>query len=145
MADTPQNYKNHTRWHAPFHFFLAPLFLANFIYALVQLVRFRDLDHAVWLALAMGLIALTVIARTNALRAQDRVIRLEERLRYMQILPPALAQRAVALPTAQLVALRFASDAELPGLVEQVLDGRLTKGDDIKRAVRQWRADTLRV
>ncbi|MBC7931370.1 MAG: hypothetical protein H7Z38_12480, partial [Rubrivivax sp.] len=62
-----------------------------------------------------------------------------------QVLPAALARRAVALPTRQIVALRFASDEELPGLVQQVLDGKLTKGDEIKRAVRQWRADTLRV
>lgn len=145
MAETPQSYVNHVRWHPPFHFFLMPLFLLNFIFAAVQLYRFSDLDHAWSLILAVGLLGLTALARTNALRVQDRLIRLEERLRYRQILPPALAQTAGALPTRQIVALRFASDEELPGLVQQVVDGRLSKGGEIKRAVRHWRADTLRV
>ncbi|HVF28023.1 MAG TPA: DUF6526 family protein [Pyrinomonadaceae bacterium] len=145
MAETPQTYGNHTRWHPPFHFFLAPLFLLNIIFALVQLIRFRDLDHAVWLALAIGLFVLNGLSRINALRVQDRVIRLEERLRYQQILPPALAERARELPTNQVVAMRFASDEELPELVGHVLDGRLTKGSEIKRAIRRWRPDTWRV
>ncbi|MDT4953379.1 MAG: hypothetical protein QOJ02_1517 [Acidobacteriota bacterium] len=145
MAETQQIYENHTRWHPPFHFFLMPLFLLNFIFAAVQLYRFRDLDHAWLLVLAVGLFALTALARMNALRVQDRLIRLEERMRYGQVLPQPLAQSAVALPLGQIVALRFASDEELPALVQQVLDGKLTKGDEIKRAVGHWRADTLRV
>lgn len=124
---------------------MVPLLLINFIYAAVQTYRFRDLDHAWLLVLAIALIVLTFLTRINALRVQDRVIRLEERLRYQQILPAPLARRAVALTTRQIVSLRFASDEELPTLVGQVLDGKLTKGDEIKRAVRQWRADTLRV
>ena len=145
MAEAPQNYSNHTRWHPPFHFFLVPLFLLNLIFAAVQLFRFRDLDHAAWLVLAVGLIVLSALARTNALRVQDRLIRLEERLRYQQILPAPLAQSAGALRMGQIVALRFASDEELPELVREVLDGKLTKADEIKRAVRHWRADTWRV
>ena len=145
MADSPQSYSNHTRWHPPFHFFLTPLFLLNIIFSLVQLVRFRDLDHAVWFALAIALFILNVLARINALRVQDRVIRLEERVRYQQVLPNELARRASALRTNQIIALRFASDDELPALVEQVLDGKLTKPDEIKRAVKHWRPDTLRV
>lgn len=145
MAETPQNYENHTRWHPPFHFFLLPLFLLNFIFAAVQLYRFRDLDHAWLLVLAVGLIVLGALVRTNALRVQDRLIRLEERMRYQQVLPQPLAQSAVALPLRQVVALRFASDGELPALVQQILDGKLTKAGDIKRAIRHWRADTLRV
>jgi hypothetical protein len=145
MVETPQNYENHTRWHPPFHFFLMPLFLLNFIFAAVQLYRFRDLDHVWLLVLAVGLFVLSALARTNALRVQDRLIRLEERMRYQQVLPQPLAQSAGALPLGQIVALRFASDEELPALVQQVLDGKLTKGDEIKRAVKHWRADTLRV
>jgi len=145
VAETIQTYGNHTRWHPPFHFFLVPLFLLNIIFALVQFVRFRDLDHAAWFALATGLFVLNGLSRINALRVQDRVIRLEEQLRYQQLLPPALAQRTAGLPTSQVVAMRFASDQELPELVGQVLDGRLTKGNEIKRAIRQWRPDTLRV
>ena len=145
MAENPQNYENHTRWHPLHHLFIVPLFLINLIYAVAQLYRFRDLDHAWSVALAVGFLGLAALARLNALRVQDRLIRLEERLRYQQVLPPALAQRAAALPLGQILALRFAPDEELPGLVQQVLDGKLTKGRDIKRAVRQWRADTLRV
>ncbi len=145
MAETPQSYENHTRWHPPFHFFLMPLFLLNFIFAAVQLYRFRDLDHTWLLLLAVGLFVLNALARINALRVQDRLIRLEERMRYQQILPQPLAQSAGALPLGQIVALRFASDGELPALVQQVLDGKLTKGNEIKRAIKNWRADTLRV
>ncbi len=122
-----------------------PLFLLNFIFAAGQLYRFRDLDHAWSLVLAAGLIVLTGLSRVNALRVQDRLIRLEERMRYRQVLPQPLAQSAGDLRLGQIVALRFASDGELPALVQQVLDGKLTKGDEIKRAVRDWRADTLRV
>ena len=145
MAETLQNYENHTRWHPPFHFFLVPLLLLNFIFAAVQLYRFRDLDHAWFLVLAVGLFGILSLARTNALRVQDRLIRLEERLRYREVLPAPLAQPADALSAGQIIALRFASDEELPGLVQQVLDGQLTKGREIKRAIRQWRPDTLRV
>jgi uncharacterized protein DUF6526 len=145
MAETPQTFDNHTRWHPPFHFFLVPLFGLNVIFALVQLIRFRDLDHAGWFVLAIGLAVLTLLVRTNALRVQDRVIRLEERLRYLQVLPPALAQRACTLSSRQVVALRFASDQELADLAQLVLDGKLTGGNEIKRAVKQWRQDTLRV
>ncbi|HEV8488108.1 MAG TPA: DUF6526 family protein [Blastocatellia bacterium] len=145
MAETPQTYDNHTRWHAPFHFFVLPLFALNVIFALVQLIRLRDLDHAAWFVLAIALVVLTFLVRINALRVQDRVIRLEERLRYQQVLPPALAQRACTLLSGQVVALRFASDEELADLAQQILDGKLTEGKEIKRAVKKWRSDTLRV
>ena len=145
MPETPQTFENHTRVHPPFHFFVLPLFGLNIIFALVQLIRLRDLDHAVWLLISIGLSALSILARTNALRAQDRVIRLEERLRYQQVLPPPLAQRALALSPQQVIALRFASDEELAELAQQVLDGKLTEGKQIKRAVKQWRPDTMRV
>ena len=145
MAKLEQSYENHTRWHPPFHFFLAPLFLLNIIFALVQLFRFRDLDHAVWVALALGLFVLNGLARINALRVQDRVIRLEERLRYQRLLPTAQAQRTEELPIGRVVALRFAPDEELPELVAQVLEGRLVTGKEIKRAIKKWRPDDLRV
>src|SRR5438105_15013886 len=98
MAETKQSYENYTRWHPPFHFFLAPLLLLNFIFAAIELYRFRDLDHAWWLVMAVGLIVLGALARLNALRVQDRLIRLEERIRYQQVLPLPLAQSSGALP-----------------------------------------------
>ena len=145
MAEAPQTYENHTRWHAPFHFFVAPVLLTNVIVAVVQLVRDPGLDRGWWLVVSLALLVLAGLARLNPLKAQDRIIRLEEGLRYYQLLPEELARRTSSLTTAQAVALRFASDEELEGLVREVLEGRLTKPDEIKRAVKNWRADTLRV
>ena len=145
MADVPQSYENHTRWHAPFHFFLAPVLLTNVVIAVVQLVRDPGLDRGWWLVVSMALLVLAGLVRMNPLRVQDRVIRLEESLRYYQLLPEELALRAATLTTAQTIALRFAPDDELEGLVRAVLEGRLTKPDDIKRAIKGWRADTFRI
>ena len=145
MAEAPQTYANHTRWHAPFHFFLAPVLAANFVIAVVQLARDPGLDRGWSVVVAAALVALAALARLNPLKVQDRVIRLEESLRYYQLLPEDLAARAAALTPAQTVALRFAPDEELEGLVRDVLEGRLSKPDEIKRAVRGWRPDTLRV
>jgi len=91
------------------------------------------------------LILLGISARLQALKAQDRVIRLEERLRYKELLSPELAQRASNMPEAQIISLRFASDGELAELVEQVLDGKLKSQKEIKLAVKNWRADHFRV
>ena len=145
MADVPQSYENHTRWHAPFHFFVAPVLLTNVVVAVVQLARDPGLDRGWWLVVSIALLVLAALVRLNPLKAQDRIIRLEESLRYYQLLPEDLARRATSLTPAQTVALRFASDEELEGLVREVLDGRLTKPGEIKRAVKNWRADTLRV
>ncbi|MFL6336727.1 MAG: DUF6526 family protein [Pyrinomonadaceae bacterium] len=145
MADVPQAYDNHTRWHAPFHFFVAPVLLTNVIVAVVQLVRDPGLDRGWWLVVSIALLVLAALVRLNPLKAQDRIIRLEESLRYYQLLPEELASRAASLTSAQTVALRFAPDEELEGLVREVLAGRLTKPGEIKRAIKNWRADTLRV
>jgi hypothetical protein len=145
MPDVPQTYENHTRWHAPFHFFVAPVLLTNVVVQVVQLVREPGLERGWWVVVSLALLAVAGLARVNPLKAQDRIIRLEESLRYYQLLPEDLAARSAALTPAQIVALRFASDEELEGLVREVVEGRLTKPDDIKRAVRNWRPDTLRV
>jgi hypothetical protein len=145
VAESPQSYDNHTRWHAPYHFFVAPVMLTNVVVAVVQLVRDPGLDRGWWLVVSVALLVLTALVRLSPLRAQDRIIRLEESLRYYQLLPEELAARAASLTTAQAVALRFAPDEELEGLVREVLAGRLTKPGEIKRAVKGWRADTLRV
>jgi hypothetical protein len=80
-----------------------------------------------------------------ALRAQDRIIRLEERMRLERLLPPTMKERAAGLTTSQLIALRFASDDEVPDLARRVMDGELHSRADIKRAIRAWRTDDLRV
>jgi hypothetical protein len=119
--------------------------LTNVVVAVVQLIRDPGLDRGWWLVVSLALLALAGLTRINPLKVQDRVIRLEESLRYYQLLPEELVQRAATLTTAQTVALRFASDEELEGLVREVLAGRLNKPDEIKRAIKNWRADTLRV
>ena len=145
MATTPQSQSNHTRWHPPFHFFLAPVLLINFIVSVVQLCRYPGWERGWWVVVSFALIVMGSLTRTNALRVQDRLIRLEERLRMSQLLPPELARQAMNLKPGQFVALRFASDEELEGLVRRVLAGELTKPADIKREIKSWRADHLRV
>ena len=145
MPDVPQTYDNHTRWHAPFHFFVAPVLLTNVVIQIVLLVREPGLERGWWVVVAAALVVLAGLVRINPLRAQDRIIRLEESLRYYQLLPEDLAARAAALKPSQTVALRFASDEELEGLVRAVLEGRLAKPDEIKRSIKNWRADKLRV
>ena len=145
MATVPQSFANHTRWHPIFHFFIAPVMLINFVVVFVGFIRNPGLAEGWWVVVMAAFVALIALVRLNPLKAQDRVIRLEEELRIEQLLPAQLATRARALTPAQLVALRFASDAELENLVAQVLDGKITRPVEIKRAITQWRADTLRV
>lgn len=140
-----QTFKNHVRWYPLVHFVLMPLLLLNLIWQAVRLWQEPSWDRgeAVVLAIAFLLIAFT--ARIQALRAQDRIIRLEENLRYRGLLSPDMAEKACTLPTGQIIAMRFAHDNELPGLVERVLNGELATGKDIKLAVETWRGDYLRV
>ena len=145
MADTAQTYANHTRWHPLFHFFVLPVMLINFVWAIVECVKNPGRNQAWWIVVSAALVGLTFIARTNALKVQDRIIRLEERLRYQQLLPTDLAQQAGSLTVGQIIALRFASDGELEVLVREALGGRLTKSTGIKKAIRNWRSDTFRV
>src|ERR1051326_1736279 len=145
MADAPQTYQNHVRWHKPFHFFLLPVFLINFIWSVVELILYPGWDQGRWVVVSFALIVLTLLTRINALRAQDRVIRLEEQLRYQRVLPADLAQQASALTVWQIIALRFACDAELPDLVRLTLGNKFAKSDEIKRAIKSGRADTVRV
>jgi hypothetical protein len=145
MADTPQTFANHTRWHPPFHFFIAPVMLINIIWSVVQFVKAPGLNSGWWIVVSLALLVLAVLVRTNSLKVQDRLIRLEEKLRYQQTLSATVCQQARALNTGQMVALRFAGDDELEELVSAVLAGKLAKAGDIKRAIKGWRADTFRV
>ena len=145
MATVPQSFANHTRWHPPFHFFVVPVMLINFIWAVVLFVKAPGWNSGWWIVVSLALLVLTLMVRVNPLRAQDRIIRLEERIRYQQVLSQALLAKASALNEAQMVALRFAGDDELEELVSAVLAGRLTKNGEIKRAIKNWRSDTFRV
>jgi hypothetical protein len=141
----PQSFANHTRWHRPFHFFVAPVMVINFIWWVVTFVRAPGFESAWLIVVSVALLVLTLLVRTNSLKVQDRVIRLEEMLRYQQLLSPATLRKAGALTVGQIVALRFASDHELEELVSATLAGRFAKSSDIKRAIKHWRSDDFRV
>lgn len=145
MATTsPQRFENHARILPAYHYVAFPLFAVNFFYALYQTVTAFSWSNLVTLALSVALILLFFIARVMALTVQDRVIRLEERLRMRQILPADLQARIDDFTVKQLVALRFASDAELPALARKVLDDGITDQKAIKKLVTSWRPDHLR-
>jgi hypothetical protein len=90
----PQNFANHTRWHPPFHFFVAPVMLINVIWAVVVLVKNPDWNAAWWVVVSVALSVLAFLVRLNSLQVQDRLIRLEEKLRYQQLLPAPLLKHA---------------------------------------------------
>lgn len=140
-----QSFTNHARLVPGFHYGVIGALSLNFLWSMVRLFRVPGLDAVVGVITAVGLLGLLFYARMFPLRAQDRIIRLEMSLRLASLLPADLRARAASLRPGQLVALRFASDAELPGLVRQVLDENLTDRREIKRRIREWQADHFRV
>jgi hypothetical protein len=144
MAQAPQTLQNHARFYPLYHFFVAPVLLINFFVAAWHLYQTPSADTAWGAVLAVGLFMLALSARIMALRVQDRVIRLEMRLRLQQLLPPDLLARVGEISRQQIVALRFASDAELPDLLREVLSGKLATPKAIKERVRNWEPDYFR-
>ena len=144
MADSGQTYQTHTRWFPLFHFFVAPVLLLNVIVRAIKLYRVPSNLDAWELIIAITLVGLALAARVMALTVQDRVIRMEMRLRLHEVLPADLHGRIPELTREQCVGLRFASDAELPALVRKVLAGELKTSADIKKSVAQWQGDYLR-
>ncbi len=140
-----QNFSNHVRFVPPYHFFAIPVFAINFVWSLFRLKQMEFSFAGIFgVILAAALLVLVFEARLFALAVQDRVIRLEERLRYAQVLPPDLQARTGELTINQIVSLRFACDAELPALARKVLDEKLTERKAIKKLVRDWRPDYQR-
>lgn len=144
MAET-QNYQNHVRFFPLVHFVLFPILFFNLIWQSVKLYLEPSWDRAEMLLLAFVFIGMNVAARLQALRAQDRVIRLEESMRYQKLLSPDLAFQAEQIPTGSKIALRFASDEELPEMVQKVINGEFKSSKEIKLAIKNWRGDYLRV
>ena len=143
----PQTYKNHARYEPMFHYFVAPVLLINLIVTIVVLIRrwpHHIALHAWLVVMAFALFLLAGIARSYPLRAQDRIIRLEENLRYQRLLTPDLLAASQSLALGQMLALRFASDAELPTLVQRTLSENLPP-KTIKQSITNWRPDNLRV
>ena len=144
MAEREQSYKKHARWLPLFHFVVIPLLLVNVFVSGWRLYRMPGLGTAWNVVFAVAVLGVGFLTRTQALTVQDRLIRLEMRLRLRGLLSPDLQPRINELTHRQLVALRFASDAELPDLVREVLAGKLSTSKDIKMRVRSWQADWLR-
>jgi hypothetical protein len=141
---TPQNFANHARWHPLYHFFALPVMLINVVWAIVVFVQSPGPSSGWWIVVSFALALLALYVRTNALKAQDRVIRLEETLRY-RALSAALAEQCATLAPEQIIALRFAGDDELEELASATLAGKFAKPKEIKQAIKNWRADTMRV
>ena len=139
-----QSYANHMRLVPPFHIVLSLILLVNFFYCLVRAIVAFSWPTLLAALMGLAFLLMFIYMRTFPLTVQDRLIRLEMRLRLERLLPADLKSRIPELTVSQLIALRFASNAELPGLVREVLDQKLTRGKDIKQKVRDWQADHLR-
>jgi Family of unknown function (DUF6526) len=140
-----QNFGNHAKFVPPFHFFAVPVLVINFGWSLYRLRSLGFSFAGVFgVLLATALVILVFSARLFALAVQDRVIRLEERLRYVQVLPADLQARSGEFNIGQIVSLRFASDAELPALARKVLDEKLSERKAIKQLIKSWKPDYQR-
>ena len=140
-----QSFANHGRFFPAFHFFVVPVMAINLFWSLYRLwVTGLSWDGCERVLLALGLTLGFLTARLMALTVQDRVIRLEERLRYERLLPADLKGRAGEFTVSQFVSLRFASDAELPALARKVLDDKINERKAIKQMIKAWKPDYLR-
>jgi hypothetical protein len=142
MAD--QSYQRHTRFLPPFHFFVMPVLLVNFLNECRHLWQDPSQHYAFQVVFAAALVMAALMSRVQAVTVQDRVIRLEMRLRLRGVLPPDLQPTIETLTRQQLVALRFASDAELADLVREVIGGKVSTSKDIKMRIKSWQPDWLR-
>ncbi len=142
--EKPQDFAHHGRLFPPFHFFVLPVFLVNFVTSLILLkngISYASVLH-VFVAAAFVMVALS--ARLMAIAVQDRVIRLEMQLRLADLLPGGVRARIVEFTPEQLIALRFAGDEELPELAQKVLADKIPDRKTIKRLIKKWRPDYMR-
>lgn len=145
MAQREQTLKNHTRYMPWHHFFVVPVLLVNVVAQGFQLNQNRTPYQLLMVLVAVALFVFTFTARAMALKAQDRIIRLEERMRLATLLPESDRASIASLTPGQLVAIRFAADDEVPYLVRGCVTGDLKTAADVKKSVRTWRPDYLRV
>ncbi len=141
---TPQTYTSYARLDPTYHFFALSVAGISVLVAIWNAVQHFDFMSAWLVVVSLAAVVIALKARLYPLKAQDRIIRLEERLRLASLLPDALRSRIGELSESQLIALRFASDAELPGLVEKTFSGKLSS-DEIKKAIVNWRPDYFRI
>jgi hypothetical protein len=145
MAAETQTYDNHRRTVPLFHFVLALCLLVNVAWRVSRVANARSADTAVDLVVAIALILMWVFIRTFPLKAQDRIIRLEMQVRMRDVLPADLQPRIRDFTPRQLIAMRFASDSELPSLAALVLKDNIRDGNAIKKLIKEWQPDHLRV
>jgi hypothetical protein len=144
MEERAQDLSNHTQWRWMFHFTSLPILMINAIVWIMWFVKAPTMTSG-WMAVVWFAIAMYVLdTRFSILTVQDRLIRLEMRMRLERVLGAAAKERIAKLSCSQLVALRFASDAELPSLVDRTLTGEFKKRKEIKQQIKDWQADWLR-
>jgi hypothetical protein len=143
-VEMAQNFENHAKTVPAFHMFALPVLGVNAVWSIVRAVRHFSPETVLSMFVAAALLVLCLYARMFAMAVQDRVIRLEMRLRLQELLGPELRPRIADFTVGQLVALRFASDAELPGLARKVIDEKIEDRKAIKKMVTNWQADMLR-
>jgi uncharacterized membrane protein YciS (DUF1049 family) len=140
-----QNFSNHTKFFPLFHFVVTPIMVFNFVWAIVRWWHQGfSLVGLFGVIVAIGLLLGFTAARMMALKVQDRVIRLEEQVRFERVLPPDLRARISEFTLDQIVALRFASDTELPELARKVLNEKIQNRKAIKQMIKIWRPDFAR-
>jgi len=146
VAKSEQNFGNHRRWVPVWHYFAIPVLTLNIFVAAFRMWQQGFAKGTIWdFVVAIALVLAVFYSRVMALTAQNRVIRVEERMRMQGKLPADLHGRINDLSTGHLVGLRFASDEDLPGLARRCMDGELKGSADVKKAIKTWRADNLRV
>ena len=144
MSNKPQSYASHAKIDPAFHLFVLPVLLINILIVAYLLIRHPGIGGTWLLLVSISLLVLAGRLRSWATHLQDRVIRVEERIRLAAILPEPLRSRIAELSDSQIVGLRFASDAELPALFQRAVDEKLSRAD-IKKAITDWRPDYSRV
>jgi hypothetical protein len=146
MSDQTQSFANHRRFFPLYHYFALPILCLNIAMTLVYAYRHPgSYKWNIWqIIMSVALVVAVLALRSSAIIVQNRIIRLEQRLRLAGLLPERLRARVPELSVSQLIGLRFASDAELPALVERCLSGDLKGAEDVKRAITTWQPDYLR-
>ncbi len=140
-----QTYKTHRRFFWPYHFIVQPILVANLLFHLRDFINSPTMGTGWPAIVAFGLLLLSITARVMALTAQNRVIRLEERVRLARLMPVEEQGRIDEIATRHLIGLRFASDAEVVDLARRCLSGEFKSAADVKKSVKNWRPDFLRV
>ncbi len=145
MAEkVPQTYANHRRFVPLYHFVSSAILIVNQVWSIVRLVRTPSWETGFGVLLAFALLCVFWYARTFPLKVQDRLIRLEMKLRLQHILPPDLKARISDLTPEQLIGLRFASDGEMTDLIRDVLANNIQDRETIKKKIKDWKADDFR-